>query len=78
MVLTTADSLDFENWRNLDPSPSACMTASMRSETCAKTVYLQMFKFFLAVLESGIRHQTPRVPGTSSHSTDCMVSLYEK
>ena len=26
-----------KKWRNLDPSRFACMTASMRSETCAKT-----------------------------------------
>ena len=35
-----------KNWRNLGPNRFACMTASMCSETWAKTVCSQVFWFF--------------------------------
>jgi hypothetical protein len=35
-----------KKWLNLSPSPFACMSASIWSETCAKTVPSQVFRFF--------------------------------
>ena len=77
-----------KKWRNLDPSPSACMTESvtesMRFETCAKTVCSYVFgvlNFQQDLSQQSGTGPLERAPagtgmGTGSRSADCVVSLY--